>query len=137
MGQSFLPEYTQGQKVRLDYRLLDRIAPVYTPFFDVKETHEKYVFVTDLPGLNENDVDVDFCDGCLTIVGEREKDPQEEGDYYYALDRHFGTFCLTFQLPQGVQGERVETWMDNGVLTVKVPKAPRAPLNRVPAPKDH
>ena len=135
-----------AEKLVLDFDRINQIAPVYSPYFDIKETSENYVFVTDLPGLQENDVDVDFCDGCLTIVGEREQDALEDGDYYYALDRHFGSFCLTFQLPKGVAGERVNAQMANGVLTVKVPKLPKLPkapcgvggvANRVAVARDH
>ena len=120
-----------GNQPMLDFEIINNLAPVYTPYFDIKETTESYVFVTDLPGIKENDVDVEVCDGCLTIAGERAKDPLEDGDYYYALDRHFGTFCLTFQLPRGVEGERVKARMHDGVLTVNVPKVPRSPVSRV------
>ena len=116
---------------------IQRMTSVYTPYFDVKETIENYVFMADLPGLKEGDVDVEICDGCLTIAGEREQDVFGEGESYYALDRHFGAFCLTFTLPNGVESQRVNAQMANGVLTVKVPKLPRGPVCRVAITREH
>jgi HSP20 family protein len=111
--------------------LLDKIAQVFEPLFDVKETEDTFVVMTDLPGLKESQLDVEVCDGCLTITGEREQDNREDGACYYAMDRHFGTFCLTFQLPGGVDGAQVQARLHDGVLTVNVPKPPVGPVSRV------
>jgi HSP20 family protein len=111
--------------------LLDKISQVFEPLFDVKETEDTFVVMTDLPGLKESQLDVEVCDGCLTITGEREQGIQEEGACYYAMDRRFGTFCLSFQLPCGVDGTQVHARMDDGVLTVRVPKPPVGPVSRV------
>lgn len=137
----FEPSYsafdTREKEARLALDVIEKIASVYTPSFDVKETKDDFVFKTDLPGLVPEDVDVEVCEGCLTIAGERPQDSLGEGEYYYALDRHWGAFCLTFQLPQGAAGDQVNAWMANGVLTVKVPKGAPGAVNRVLISTEH
>ena len=111
-----------------DARRLRRLTEVFTPCFSVKETREAYVFLADVPGLREEDLDVEVCDGCLTIAGEREQEDQEAGSYLHVSGQPFGTFCLSFQLPCNVDGSAVNAQMADGVLQVKVPKGPLGPV---------
>jgi HSP20 family protein len=136
-GFKSLLQGSRGENGLEAFDLINKIGSVFTPPFDIKETTDDYVVITDLPGLKEEDVDVEVCDGRLTIAGEREKELSGDGEFYYALDRHFGTFCLTFQLPTDVDGTKVHARLGDGVLTVNVPKAPRGPVKRVPVSRDH
>jgi HSP20 family protein len=122
---------TLGRGPTFALGVLDKISQVFEPLFDVKETADTFMVMTDLPGLKESQLDVEVCDGRLTITGEREQDDLEEGACYYAMDRRFGTFCLAFQLPSGVDGNEVQARLDNGVLTVNVPKPSAGPVSRV------
>jgi HSP20 family protein len=97
-------------------------SPRWLPPMDLLETGEHYVLRADLPGLADDEVNVQFEDNVLTISGERtaEHDAQPEG--YYRLERAFGTFSRSLTLPDGVDPEAVHANFDRGVLEVKIPK---------------
>jgi HSP20 family protein len=97
-------------------------SPRWLPPMDLLETGEHYVLRADLPGLADDDINVQFEDNVLTISGERtaEHDNQQEG--YYRLERAFGTFSRSLTLPDGVDPDTVQAHFDRGVLEIKIPK---------------
>ena len=99
LERDLLPRSLDGTDLGPAFALgvLDKISQVFEPLFDVKETADNFVVMTDLPGLKESQLDVEVCGGRLTITGEREQDDLGEGACYYAMDRRFGTFCLTLK----------------------------------------
>jgi HSP20 family protein len=94
----------------------------WIPAMDLVETGEHYVLRADLPGLSEEDVNIQLEDSVLTISGERKTkhQPQEQG--YYRLERAFGAFSRSLTLPDGVDPENVQAHFDRGVLEVTIPK---------------
>ena len=89
-AREFVQTY-MGQDKGLDFERISRMAVVYTPVFDVRETVDDYEYLADMPGLEEADVDVEVCGDSLIIAGERKQETEEKGLYYYALERPFGT----------------------------------------------
>ncbi len=61
----------------------------------------------DLPGLSEDDVDVEVEDGVLTVSGERKAEEKKEGEGYYRVERAFGRFSCSLSLPQGIDPDKV------------------------------
>jgi HSP20 family molecular chaperone IbpA len=106
--------------------LVTRIGPVFSPSFDLIETPEQYTLLGDLPGLGLQDLDIDLTATTLTIAGEREPERLGSGTSCHALERTFGSFLRTFQLPARGAGE-CHARMRNGVLTVDIPKHREAP----------
>jgi len=96
----------------------------WTPAVDIYETDAELKLSVELPGITPENVDVSTVDGILTIQGER-VDERKEGEdgQYYLLERSYGSFVRRFQLPQGVDSEKVLASFENGVLQVHVPKA--------------
>jgi HSP20 family protein len=94
----------------------------FTPRFEVKETKDAYVFKADLPGIEENALDISMTGNRLTVSGQREAERRDEGDTYYAYERSYGNFSRSFTLPEGVETERVDAHLEHGVLTITVPK---------------
>ncbi|MBS1151103.1 MAG: Heat shock protein, family [Myxococcaceae bacterium] len=103
----------------------------FVPDFDVKETHQAYVFRADLPGVKEGDLDISLEGNRLTISGDREEEEREDTDRYFTCERSCGAFTRTFTLPNDVEAERAEALLKNGVLTLKVPKAPERQARRI------
>ena len=92
---------------------------------DWKETPEAQVFEADLPGLMKEEVKVEVEDkNILQISGERSKENEEKNDKWHRLERASGKFMRRFKLPENAKMEEVKATMENGVLTVTVPKAP-------------
>ena len=91
--------------------------------FDWKETPEAHVFKADLPGLQKEEVKVELEEGSvLKISGERKREKEEKNDTWHRVERSSGSFLRRFRLPENAKIDGVSAAMDNGVLTVTVPK---------------
>ena len=90
---------------------------------DWKETPEAHVFKADVPGLKKEEVKVEVEDGnVLQISGERNKEQEEKTDTWHRVERSSGRFMRRFRLPENAKTEQIRASMENGVLTVTVPK---------------
>uniref|UniRef100_A0A0D9VSB7 Uncharacterized protein n=1 Tax=Leersia perrieri TaxID=77586 RepID=A0A0D9VSB7_9ORYZ len=90
---------------------------------DWKETPEAHVFKADVPGLKKEEVKVEIEDGnILQISGERNKEQEEKTDQWHRVERSSGKFLRRFRLPDNAKPEQIKASMENGVLTVTVPK---------------
>lgn len=105
-------------------RLFSRAESLFAPEFSVKETKEAFIFKADVPGIELKDLDVSLTKNRLKITGHREEEKKDEGETYYAYERNFGSFTRSFALPEGVDAEKINASLKDGVLTIAVPKLP-------------
>jgi len=103
----------------------------FSPEIDVKETADAYVISADLPGVNENDIEINLAGNQLSIFGKRELEHGEEGATFYAEERRYGSFTRVFTLPDGVDADNVEARLEHGVLTVHLPKTPDVKAKKI------
>ncbi|KAJ4752680.1 hypothetical protein LUZ62_087085 [Rhynchospora pubera] len=90
---------------------------------DWKETPEAHVFKADLPGVKKEEVKVEVEEGnVLKISGERSKEKEEKNDKWHRVERSSGQFMRRFRLPENAKVDQVKAALENGVLTVTVPK---------------
>jgi len=91
---------------------------------DVEETDKEYRVTAELPGLEERDVEVLLQDGLLTVRGEKKLESENRNRTY--SERFYGRFERQITLDRDVDDGAVNATFKNGVLTVTVPKSPRA-----------
>ncbi|KAL8215213.1 hypothetical protein R6Q57_004662 [Mikania cordata] len=90
---------------------------------DWKETPEAHVFKADLPGIKKEEVKVEVEDGrVLQITGERNVEKEDKNDKWHRVERSSGKFTRRFRLPENAKMDQVKAAMENGVLTITVPK---------------
>jgi HSP20 family protein len=81
------------------------------------------VLKADVPGLKKEEVKVEVEDGnVLQISGERNKEQEEKNDKWHRVESSSGKFLRRFRLPENAKTEQIKASMENGVLTVTVPK---------------
>jgi HSP20 family protein len=94
----------------------------WLPAMDLIETDNEFVLRADLPGLSEDDINVELEGNVLTISGERKAEHEARKDGFYRLERAYGKFQRSLTLPEGVDGDNVTANFDRGVLEVRIPK---------------
>ena len=99
------------------------------PRVDVAETDDAVQITAELPGVEEDQIEVTLVDDVLTIKGEKQSEStkeEENGKTYRLVERSYGSFQRRFPLPFRADPEKVAAHFDNGVLSVTVPKPPEA-----------
>lgn len=95
----------------------------FVPAVDVKETDKEIVFYCELPGLHQEDVEVELMGDKLTIKGRHEFNREDKREDYVSIERSYGSFQRMFRLDMPVKSDQIEAVFKDGVLTVTVPKA--------------
>jgi len=96
------------------------------PAVDVAESDKAFELTAELPGMEEKNIEVKVVDGNLIIKGEKLEEKEEKKKDYYLHERRFGSFERSFELPEGVDVDKIEAAFKKGVLTVTLPKKPEA-----------
>ncbi len=103
----------------------------WIPAMDLVETEGDLVLRADLPGLNRDDIEIEVKDNALTVSGERKADHEEKGEGFYRVERAFGSFSRSLDLPRGIEPGAVRARFDKGVLEVRIPKPEERKPTRV------
>lgn len=93
------------------------------PQMNVSETDSEIRVTAELPGVAEKDVDVTLDDDVLTIRGEKKLENKEDKENYHFVERSFGRFQRSLRVPHTVKPDQVQARVENGVLTVILPKS--------------
>ncbi len=101
------------------------------PSMDVTETDKAIEITAELPGLEEKDVQVNVADNLLTIRGEKKAEKEEKDKNYRLVERSYGSFERTFELPDGVNVDAIQAGIAKGVLKVTVPKPAPAQSKKI------
>jgi HSP20 family protein len=94
----------------------------WVPAMDLVETEGELVLKADLPGLSQDDVEIEVKDRVLTVSGERKAEHKEKSEGFYRVERAFGSFSRSLSLPDGVDAEHITAEFADGVLAVRIPK---------------
>jgi HSP20 family protein len=92
----------------------------------VAETKNDVVVKAEVPGMDPKDIDISLSNGVLTIKGEKKQEREEKEENYHLLERSYGSFTRSVQLPGEVQSDKISASYRNGVLKVTLPKSEEA-----------
>lgn len=98
----------------------------WSPTVDISETDDEYLVKAEIPEVDKKDVKVTVQDGLLTIQGERKQEKEEKGKRFHRVERAYGTFLRTFEMPDGVDEEKLKAEFKDGMLLVHLPKTEKA-----------
>lgn len=94
----------------------------WSPPVEIAENDTEFTVTAELPGMHRDNVRVEYEDGVLMISGEKEEEHKEEQRRFHLWERSYGSFERSFIVPTAVDAARVNAEMNNGVLTVHLPK---------------
>ncbi|GMV98940.1 MAG: heat-shock protein [Candidatus Hydrogenedentota bacterium] len=94
----------------------------WVPAVDVRETKDAYVIEADLPGMKKEDIEVTVQDNFVTIKGSRKYESDQKENGGHRVERRYGSFQRSFELPAGFQGDKIDASYRDGVLYVTLPK---------------
>jgi HSP20 family protein len=119
INRAFRESYTGNQDDSLT-------TSSFAPAVDVYEDEHKVALKIEVPGIDEKDIDVRVENNTLTVHGERKIEKEEKEENYRRVERQYGSFTRTFNLPQTVDTENVSANYDKGVLKISLPKKAEA-----------
>jgi len=99
-------------------RMLAAFSEEAVPAIDIYQTPNEFVVKASLPGTKPEDVDIDITGNTLTIKGETKAEQEIKKEDYLYQERRYGSFSRSLVLPSGLQADKTEATMENGILTL-------------------
>ncbi|MEK7792939.1 MAG: Hsp20/alpha crystallin family protein [Candidatus Hydrogenedentota bacterium] len=94
----------------------------WVPAIDLRENENAYVVDADMPGLKKEDIHLEVIDNVLTVRGERKESTEHKDKNVHRVERSYGSFQRSIDIPGGFEGDKVEAKFEDGVLRVTLPK---------------
>jgi HSP20 family protein len=104
----------------------------WKPSLDMSENDKEVTVRIEVPGIDPKDLDITISGEVLTISGEKKETKEEKGQGYHRTERRFGTFRRSVELPSPIAADKVVAEHRDGVLTIRLPKDPKAVAKRIP-----
>ena len=98
----------------------------FVPAVDVYEDEHKVRLKLEIPGVGQDDLDIQVENNTLTVRGERKFEKEEKEENFHRIERRYGSFTRTFRLPNTVDGEKVDATYDKGILKISLAKRAEA-----------
>lgn len=99
---------------------------VWMPLTDVYEDKDNFKMKIDLPGIKKEDVKISYSNGKLSISGERVEEEENKDAKCHRIERTFGKYYRSFNLPENVQADKIDAKFNDGQLSITIPKAEEA-----------
>lgn len=94
----------------------------WAPPVDIAEEKDRILITAELPGFQENEIEIQTENGMLTLRGERKFEKETDGKSYHRVERSYGQFVRSFSLPNNVDREKIQATFRDGLLRVELPK---------------
>lgn len=93
------------------------------PKVDIVENDNGYSLKAEVPGMEKSEINMVVEKGILSIEGEKKIDFKQEDGKYCHRERSYGKFSRSFTLPEGIDPDKIEAKLSNGLLEITIPKA--------------
>lgn len=107
-------------------RLVSLLGETLTPAIDMYQTPSEVVVKANLPGVKPEEVDIHITGDTLTIKGERKTEEEIKRENYLYQEHRYGAFSRSVSLPAGLNTDKAQASLENGILTLTIPKAEEA-----------
>lgn len=101
----------------------------FSPAIDVQASDAEVALVCDVPGVKQEDLEITVANRVLTIKGTRRFDSTQTQQVM--LGRSYGSFSRSYTLPEALDEEKLTADLADGVLTVRIPKLPKAQPRKI------
>jgi len=98
----------------------------WLPALDLTETAREVIVKAEIPGLEPKDIDISLSQNVLTIKGEKKRKREEKEEDYHLVERSYGAFTRSVELPVEVNSEKISASYKNGILRIVLPKSEEA-----------
>jgi HSP20 family protein len=115
MDDSSMPAVWQSDELR-----------TLVPPVDIIERENDVVVKAVVPGVSEDDLNIEVIGDTLTIRGESRETKEDKKENYFYREWRYGTFLRSMTLPAGLKTDKVDAELENGMLTLTIPKAETA-----------
>ena len=99
---------------------------VWTPLTDISEDEDNFILKLDLPGVKKEDVKINYENGQLSISGERKQETEKKTSKYHRVERSYGKYFRSFNLPSKIKEDKIDAEFKDGQLKITVPKSEEA-----------
>lgn len=103
----------------------------WLPAVDVSETESQLVVRAELPGMSQDEIEINLQENVLTLKGEKKQEIKEEKENYHRIERSYGSFSRSLTLSSGVTADNINATFKDGVLEIVLPKTEEAKPKKI------
>lgn len=104
----------------------------WSPSVDIFETKDDILIKAEVPGMKKEDIKITLQDNVLTLKGESKQEKEEKETNFYRMERSYGSFVRSFNLPTVVQADRIKASYKDGILSITLSKAEEVKPKQIP-----
>jgi HSP20 family protein len=104
---------------------------LWAPTADVSETAKEVIVKAEVPGMDPKDIDVSVQGDVLTLRGERKQEKEEKDENFHRVERSYGSFSRSIQLPSEVDAGKVSATYQDGILKINMSKTKAAAVKKI------
>lgn len=104
----------------------------WIPHVDIFEDDASVTIKAELPGVKRDDIILDVTGGVLSLSGKKNFSHVDQTESYHMIERQYGSFRRSFNIPDVVDIDQVDAKLVDGVLQIILPKIERAQAKKIP-----
>ncbi len=103
----------------------------WSPKIDILENDNDVTVKAEIPGVDPKEIDISITGDTLTIKGEKKEEKENKGEHYHRVERSYGSFTRTIDLPAHVNTDKVEAKNIHGVIEITLPKMEKSKAKKI------